>query len=498
MKIYTKLIIAVSALVLLISVCSAAFFLAAGEPKDFQILSNAADECRSKIIYLKAGMYKTNLNFSESTAEDFKNTVKTAEKMFEKNISVFRKNNNSEIYSAINNYEKKNKELFKLLHLLADDFQASKQTIQAALNSIEKNFSETEKAYIELKNSIQYSLSVREKKQTVVSGILIIFTWLLGIIITQHISILAYKYYLQRLKKKIAVKKITESNVEIFRPKTETFLYSVLSSAGTSENVQNSISLQNLAGKHSTPQTGMHAASSSIGAQDNSTVSLKNSLETGSAEGKEAEKSLMKVYEEREEELNKKISALMKLNEELKQKCAAVQSDLEKINEERANGETKNKYVISEFIEENKKTAEIAEEVMKSVKTGHGVFTESHEKISFINTEISKIYEMSDILSGIAEQTKMLSMNAAIEAAHAGSAGKGFAVVAEELGRLAVAALDNSNSINSIITAAVKNISAAVKSNEVLDKTFKDLDLKIETAHKSLISFSEKISFKEV
>lgn len=61
---------------------------------------------------------------------------------------------------------------------------------------------------------------------------------------------------------------------------------------------------------------------------------------------------------------------------------------------------------------------------------------------------VEKITALTDAISGIAVQTRLLSLNASIEAARAGESGRGFAVVADEIGKLAQ---DSTNAVQDIV-----------------------------------------------
>lgn len=108
----------------------------------------------------------------------------------------------------------------------------------------------------------------------------------------------------------------------------------------------------------------------------------------------------------------------------------------------------------------------IAEETMTSITQLSETVRSIGSAVTALSEQSVKIIDAAKIIDQIAEQTNLLALNAAIEAARAGEQGRGFAVVADEVRGLAMRTQDSTKDIHSIITQLTLRSNEAVKAAE--------------------------------
>ena len=125
------------------------------------------------------------------------------------------------------------------------------------------------------------------------------------------------------------------------------------------------------------------------------------------------------------------------------------------------------------------KNAEIMVALTKASETGQVDLNSVSASIRSVAKESENLLEVSSVIQGIASQTNLLAMNAAIEAAHAGEAGKGFSVVADEIRKLAESSGLQANTVSSVLKKIMESMGQISESTDIVLRHFEDIDRKI-------------------
>jgi methyl-accepting chemotaxis protein len=127
------------------------------------------------------------------------------------------------------------------------------------------------------------------------------------------------------------------------------------------------------------------------------------------------------------------------------------------------------------------RNAENVEQLISVADLGRNGLQGVSEEIKEIARESEGLLEINAVMENIASQTNLLSMNAAIEAAHAGEAGRGFAVVADEIRKLAESSGAQSKTISQVLKKIKTAIDSITGSTNTVLEHFQAIDERVRT-----------------
>jgi methyl-accepting chemotaxis protein len=102
-------------------------------------------------------------------------------------------------------------------------------------------------------------------------------------------------------------------------------------------------------------------------------------------------------------------------------------------------------------------------ETYNSIVTMTDQIQQSEQSVQKVRSDFEQVVNILDVIKGIADQTNLLALNAAIEAARAGEQGRGFAVVADEVRQLAQRTQDSTKEIDTMINTIMEGANSSVE-----------------------------------
>ncbi|MDR2716909.1 MAG: methyl-accepting chemotaxis protein [Treponema sp.] len=210
-----------------------------------------------------------------------------------------------------------------------------------------------------------------------------------------------------------------------------------------------------LSGNMGKTSTAVRQISSNLDSMRNLMVKQETSAtEAGRAVGdiKENIDNLKKIIEEQTDSVNMSSSAIEEM--------------------------TANIHSVTQTLAENSKNVGALTEASEHGRTGLQAVA---QEIGEIARDSEGLLEINSVMDNIASQTNLLSMNAAIEAAHAGESGKGFAVVADEIRKLAESSGEQSKTTAAMLKKIKMSIDNITKSSDEVLSRFGAIDSGVKT-----------------
>lgn len=137
---------------------------------------------------------------------------------------------------------------------------------------------------------------------------------------------------------------------------------------------------------------------------------------------------------------------------------------------------------------------QVVQHAIKQMTHIHDSVLEVSGVIDNLGSQSKEISQITKVITSIADQTNLLALNAAIEAARAGEHGKGFAVVADEVRKLAVQSKSSSNEIIDLILKIQSGTNQAVKAMEKSTLEVENGSIAVNEAGRSFTQITHSIT----
>lgn len=167
-------------------------------------------------------------------------------------------------------------------------------------------------------------------------------------------------------------------------------------------------------------------------------------------------------------QVGKNVESTVMVISDVVQKIEGIHSDTTEI----IHKARQNKVEITQVGEELSKTASKITVLTAQVQSGAVIENEMAMRIEQLSNDTKQVKAVLDMIGDIADQTNLLALNAAIEAARAGEHGRGFAVVADEVRKLAERTQKSLIEIQSTINVIVQ---AIIEASEEMNRSSKNM-----------------------